>query len=207
MILDPSKMRPRDGYQLLISTVVPRPIAWVSSIAADGSYNLAPYSFFMGVIGTPPTIAIGVNNRARSQYTKKDTLSNLEHLGEFVLNLVPEELAEQMNLSSTEFGPEVDEFAHSGLTPVPSQLVKPPRVAESPVHMECIVDKIIPVGEPGSEGALVLGIVKLWHVRDDLLTPEGTIDPYKLHAIGRMGGSYYTKTHEIFAMPRPPIPE
>jgi flavin reductase (DIM6/NTAB) family NADH-FMN oxidoreductase RutF len=207
MLFDPKEMRGRDVYQLLIGSVVPRPIAWVSTIAEDGSLNLAPFSFFMGVCSEPPTIAIGVNNRGRSTHSKKDTLSNLEKHGEFVLNLVTEELAEKMNLTSTEFAPHVDEFAHAGLTALPSQLVIPPRVAEAPIQMECVVDKILYTGQPGNEGGLIMGIVKLWHVSDAVLTENQTIDPSKLHAIGRMGANWYTKTNELFNMPRPPLPE
>jgi flavin reductase (DIM6/NTAB) family NADH-FMN oxidoreductase RutF len=207
MIFDPNEMRSRDAYQLLIGSVVPRPIAWVSSVAEDGSFNLAPFSFFMGVCSDPPTVAIGVNNRGRSQFPKKDTLSNLEKHGEFVLNLVTFELAEKMNQTSTEFAPNVDEFEYAGLTPLPSQTIKPPRVAEAPIQMECVVDKIIYTGRPGSEGGLIMGVVKLWHINDEVLTETNTIDPHKLHAIGRMGGSWYTKTSDLFNMPRPPLPE
>lgn len=204
MILDPATMRPRDAYQLMISSVVPRPIAWVSSMAEDGTLNLAPFSFFMGLTGDPPMLAFSVNRRRGS---KKDTLSNIEALGEFVINLVTEEIGTQMNETSTEFGPDRDEFDHAGLTPVPSQMVKPPRVAESPVNMECKLDKVIFVGREGAETGLIIGQVVLWHVRDDLVLPNQAIDIHKLHAIGRMSAHFYSTTNEIFEMVRPPLPQ
>lgn len=200
MIIDPFKLPPRDSYQLLISSVVPRPIAWVSTLAEDGSYNLAPFSYFMAVTNTPPTVAIAVNRRRGS---KKDTLTNAEWSKELVLNLVVEELAEQMNATSAEVPPEIDEFELAGLTPVPAQMVRPPRVAETPVNIECRVSQIIYLGEEASQSGLIIAHPVLWHVRDDLLTPQNTLDPQKLHAIGRFSHNWYTRTHELFEMVRP----
>ncbi len=199
MIIDPLKINPRDAYQLLIGSVVPRPIGWISTISEDGTFNLAPYSFFMGVTGDPPTVAVSCNKRHGA---KKDTLANIEANGELVLNLAVEELAEQMNASSAEFSPAVDEFAACGLTPAPSQVVRPPRVAESPVNIECKLQQIIYTGRNESTG-LIIAEAKLWHVRDDLVTPQGTIDVTRLHAIGRLSASWYTRTHDLFEMIRP----
>lgn len=203
MILDPFQMRPRDAYQLLISSVVPRPIAWVSTVAQDGSYNVAPFSFFMGVTGDPPTVAFTCNGRRGS---KKDTLSNVETSGEMVINIATEEIAQKMNATSAEFPPEIDEFEDACLTPLPSQLVKAPRVAESPVNIECKLKQIVYVGRDNNQSGLIIAEAILWHVRDDLLTPQNSIDPHKLHAIGRFSHSWYTKTHELFEMPRPVYP-
>ena len=199
MIIDPFAIKPRDAYQLLIGSVVPRPIAWVSTIAEDGTYNLAPYSFFMGVTGDPPTVAISCNKRRGS---KKDTLANVEWSGELVLNLAVEELAEHMNASSAEFTAEIDEFKEVGLTPVPSQLVRPPRVAEAPINIECKLQQIVYTGRDDSTG-LIIAEAKLWHVRDDLLNEQGTINVQKLHAIGRLSYNWYTRTHDLFEMIRP----
>ncbi len=200
MIIDPFKLPPREAYQLLISSVVPRPIAWVSTIAEDGSYNVAPFSFFMGISGTPPTLAVCVNRRRDG---KKDTLTNAEWAGELVINIVNEEIGPQMNETSAEFPPEIDEFEMAGLTPAPSQLVRPPRVAEAPVSIECKLQQVVNIGKEETQSGLMIVEAVMWHVRDDLLTPQNSIDPHKLHAIGRMSHNFYTKTHEIFEMVRP----
>lgn len=203
MIIDPFQMPKRDAYQLLISSVVPRPIAWVSTVAADGSYNVAPFSFFMAITENPPTLAVS-NNRRRG-VEKKDTLTNIEATGEFVINIATEELAEKMNATSAEFGPEVDEFVYAGLTPAPAQLVKAPRVLESPVNIECKLNQIVYVGKEGAQAGLIIGEALLWHVRDDLLTPRKTIDVSKLHAIGRLSYNNYTRTNDLFEMVRPQV--
>ncbi len=199
MIIDPFKIHPRDAYQLLIGSVVPRPIAWVSTIAEDGTLNLAPYSFFMGVTGDPPTVAISCNKRKGE---KKDTLANVEANGELVLNLAVDELAEQMNASSAELEPDVDEFELAGLTPAPSELVRPPRVAESPINIECKLQQIVYTGRNNSTG-LIIAEAKLWHIRDDLINERGTINVHNLHAIGRLSYNWYTRTHDLFEMIRP----
>ncbi|HEX2915523.1 MAG TPA: flavin reductase family protein [Chloroflexia bacterium] len=204
MIIDPSQMRPRDAYQLLIGSVVPRPIAWVSTVSPDGQFNLAPFSFFMGISGDPPLMAVTVNKRRRDkQDFKKDTLSNVEALGELVINIANEELAEKMNLTSGEYPAEVDEFDLAGLTPAPSQVIRPPYVAEAPISIECKVNQIVYVGHEGRESGVIIAEGLLWHVRDDLLTPNQTIDVTKLHAIGRLSYNNYTRTNDLFEMIRP----
>jgi flavin reductase (DIM6/NTAB) family NADH-FMN oxidoreductase RutF len=203
--LDPKVLSPIAVYKLLIGCVVPRPIAWVSSIDAAGVPNLAPFSFFMGVTGTPPTIAFssgprgGEGGPARG---KKDTLANVETAGDFVVNVVDDARAEQMNLTSGDYAPEVDEFALVGLTAAPSVEVKAPRVAEAPISLECRVAQIIPVGHGPHH--LVLGEIVYFHVRDDLYDPAtGRIDMHRLQPVGRLAGNLYSHIHDIFEMKRP----
>ncbi|KYC36767.1 flavin reductase [Scytonema hofmannii PCC 7110] len=201
MIIDPNQIDPRTGYQLLIGSIVPRPIAWVSTIATDGTHNLAPFSFFMGVTANPPTLAI--SSGLRRGAGKKDTLVNAESSGELVVNVVVEEIEQQMNISSAEFPPEVDEFKEAGLTPIPSVKVRAPRVAESPINIECQVKQVVYVGNEGSQSGLIIAEALLWHIRDDLLTPQNTIDVSKLHAIGRLSGNWYTRTRDLYEIARP----
>ncbi|QLE41927.1 flavin reductase family protein [Nostoc sp. C052] len=200
MIIDPSQNDPRNTYQLLVGSVVPRPIAWVSTIASDGTPNVAPFSFFMGVTANPPTLAISTGLR---HGVKKDTLLNVEQSGELVVNIVVEELGEQMNATSGDFPPDVDEFQVAGLTPAPSKLVRPPRVAESPINIECVLKQVVYVGNEGSQSGLIIAEAVLWHIRDDLLTPQNTIDAAKLHAIGRLSGNWYTRTQDLYEITRP----
>ncbi|MEH1820975.1 MAG: flavin reductase family protein [Nostoc sp.] len=200
MIIDPSQNDPQNTYQLLVGSVVPRPIAWVSTIASDGTPNVAPFSFFMGVTANPPTLAISTGLR---RGVKKDTLLNVEQSGELVVNIVVEELGEQMNATSGDFPPDVDEFQVAGLTPAPSKLVRPPRVAESPINIECVLKQVVYVGNEGSQSGLIIAEAVLWHIRDDLLTPQNTIDVAKLHAIGRLSGNWYTRTQDLYEIIRP----
>ena len=201
MIVDPGAADPRNIYKLMIGTIVPRPIAIVSSLSADGIRNLAPYSFFTGISANPPVICFSPMVRS-SDGKHKDTLNNIEATREFVVNIVSEEFAEKMNLCSGEYPPEVDEFQVSGLTPVPSDLVKPARVAESHVNMECRLLQIVRVSEKLLGGSLVLGEVVRFHV-DDALFDDFRIDPAKLRAIGRMGGTSYARTTDLFDLRRP----
>jgi flavin reductase (DIM6/NTAB) family NADH-FMN oxidoreductase RutF len=197
MQLDPQTLPPLSVYRLLIGCVVPRPIAWVSSVSETGVFNLAPFSFFMGVCHDPPTIAFS-SGRRRGE--KKDTIRNIEYSQDFVVNVVDDALAEQMNLSSGEYPPEVDEFALTGLTPAQSIKVQAPRLAEAPINMECRVAQIIPVGR--GPHSLVLGEVVYFHVRDDLYQ-DGRIDLYGLRPVGRLDGNLYAHVHDIFEMRRP----
>jgi flavin reductase (DIM6/NTAB) family NADH-FMN oxidoreductase RutF len=173
----------------------------VSSIDAAGVRNLAPFSFFTGCSTNPPVVCFCSAVRSGPR-PNKDTLENIRATGEFVVNVVSEEIAEQMNRTSAEVPPEIDEFALSGLTPLASDLVKPPRVAESKVQMECKLHQIVPVSEQPGGGILVLGEVVRFHVLESVLD-AGKIDPGKLKAIGRMGGPTYVRTHDRFDMQRP----
>ena len=201
MIIDPREAGFQNVYKLLIGAVVPRPIAFVSTVSREGVRNLAPFSFFTAVSANPPVICFcPVRRPGLAPY--KDTLSNIVATGEFVVNIVSEEFASKMNETSAEFPPEVDEFEASGLKPVPSDLVRPPRVAESHVQMECKLYLTIEIGELPGSGNLVLGEVVRFDV-DDAYFDDFKIDPGKLRPIGRMGGSTYTRTTDRFEMQRP----
>lgn len=201
MIIDPGGVEPRNIYKLMTGLIVPRPIAFVSSVNASGARNLAPFSFFTAVSANPPAICFAPMTRGAAA-TQKDTLQNIAATGEFVVNIVSEVFAERMNVASTEFPPEVDEFAASGLTPVASDLVKPPRVAESPAAMECKLLQIVPISALPLGGSLVIGQILRFHV-NDAIVHDYRIDPDRWHPIGRMGGAIYTRTTDRFEMPRP----
>jgi len=203
IIINPSEQDYRDIYKLMVGVIVPRPLAFVSTISADGVRNLAPFSFFTGISANPPVICFSPMVRG-SDGSRKDTLRNIEAVKEFVVNVVSEEFAEQMNICSAEFPPEVDEFEASGLTPIPSDLVKPPRVKESHINMECRLVQIVEVSAKPLGGSIVLGEVLRFHI-DDALFDKYKIDPDKLHPIGRMGGPTYTRTTDRFDMARPSI--
>jgi flavin reductase (DIM6/NTAB) family NADH-FMN oxidoreductase RutF len=199
MQIDPQTAPQPSIYKLLIGCVVPRPIAWVSSLSEDGIPNLAPFSFFMAVCNDPPTLAFSSGRRASH---KKDTVQNIEYTQDFVVNLVDDARAEPMNLTSGEYPPEIDEFELAGLTAAPSVKVKAPRIAEAPISLECRVGQILTVGH--GPNSLVLGEIVQFHIRDDLYDPTtGRIDMYKLHPVGRLAGELYTHVHDIFEMKRP----
>jgi flavin reductase (DIM6/NTAB) family NADH-FMN oxidoreductase RutF len=203
--LDPAEQKPQDIYKLLVGSVVPRPIAFVSSVDAEGVRNLAPFSFFTVASANPPIVCFCPMVRgavSKGLKPTKDTLRNIIETHEFVVNIVSEEFAAQMNASSAELPPEVDEFLVSGLTPLASDLVRPPRVAESHVQMECRLQQVIHVSTEPLGGSLVLGEVLRFHVSASLLD-NFRIDPDKLQAIGRMAGSTYTRTRDRFDMERP----
>jgi len=198
LAIDPAAVPSQNIYKLLIGTVVPRPIAFVSTLSHDGVLNLAPFSFFNVICANPPVVSFACGTRVPT----KDTLANVRATGEFVVNIVTEEIAEHMNLTSGEYDASVDEFQVSGLTPVCSKLVRPPAVLESPVNMECKVLQIIDVSMQPLGGSLVIGEVVRFHI-DRGMFENFRIDPEKLRAIGRMGGSGYTRTRDRFEMVRP----
>jgi flavin reductase (DIM6/NTAB) family NADH-FMN oxidoreductase RutF len=201
MIVDPASADYRDVYKLMIGAIVPRPIAFVSSISPDGVRNLAPFSFFTGISANPPVICFCPMVRGRDAATK-DTLNNIRDTKEFVVNIVSEEFAQQMNICSAEVAPEVDEFETSGLTPIPSDTVRAPRVKESHINMECRLVQIVEVSAKPLGGSIVIGEVLRFHI-DDALVEDFRIDPDKLHPIGRMGGPSYTRTTDRFDLIRP----
>lgn len=201
MQIDPQALDQTAVYKLLIGCVVPRPIAWVSSVDADGVRNLAPFSYFMAITDDPPTIAFSSAPRGAAG-SKKDTLRNVEATREFVVNVVDDALAEPMNLTSGDYPPEVDEFTLAGLAAAPGVRVKVPRVAEAPISMECRLVQVIPVGR--RPHGLVLGEVVQFHVRDGLYDPAtGRIDLRRLRPVGRLAGDLYARVHDIFEMKRP----
>jgi flavin reductase (DIM6/NTAB) family NADH-FMN oxidoreductase RutF len=200
MLVDFTSISPRDAYPWLIGAITPRPIAWVSTISAGGATNLAPFSFFQGIGANPPTLMFSVLNDRTGR--KKDTILNVEQVPEFVVNLVPFALREPMNLSSTALPHGESEFDRFGIANAPSIHVRPPRVALSPVALECKVAQIVRLGEGPLAGNAVFGTVLCVHVSEAVLT-DGAIDPHKLDTIGRMGGETYSRTTELFTLQRP----
>jgi flavin reductase (DIM6/NTAB) family NADH-FMN oxidoreductase RutF len=204
MLFDFKEIPGKECYKLLVSTVTPRPIAWVVSQDASGLLNAAPFSFFNVFSGDPAVVAIGIGNRKPGQ--AKDSRANIRETGEFVVNLVSEANAEAMNITGIEFDSSVDELAQAGLTHLPSVRVKPPRIAESPVAMECELMQIVDLGESG----LVLGRVLAMHVHDEMVLDAANhyIDTPKLRLLGRMHGrGWYARTSDLFDMPRIPVSE
>ena len=208
MQFDPQVIDSAAMYKLLIGSVVPRPIAWVSSVDAEGVRNLAPFSYFMAITHDPPTIAFSSGPRGAEigggVRGKKDTLHNVEVTREFVVNVVDDALAEAMNVTSGDYTPDVDEFMQAGLVAAPSVKVKPPRVAAAPVNMECRLAQIIPVGNLPHH--LIVGEIVHMHVRDDVFDPAtGRLDMHRLKPVGRLAGHLYTHVHDIFEMKRPAV--
>jgi flavin reductase (DIM6/NTAB) family NADH-FMN oxidoreductase RutF len=205
MTIDPDKIPPSVLYQHLIRVIAPRPIAWVSTISLSGLTNLAPFSFFTGVGANPPSIAFCPSNRRDG--TPKDTLKNILNTGEFVINAVPFQLAEAMNLSSAELPPNESEYDLTGVKTVESLKVKPLRVQASPINIECTLMHHLPLS-PGAGGAnIVVGRIVALHLDDAVLDNEGWADPGLLDLIGRLGGSSYCRTTERFEILRPSIPK
>lgn len=190
-------------YKIMIGSILPRPIGWISSINPDGCANLAPFSFFNAVCSNPATVIFCPSVRSTDS-ASKDTLNNVRSTGEFVVNIVTEELATAMNLTSTEFPSEIDEIEAAGLTPLPSKLVKPPRVGESPIHYECRVMEIINIGDAPGGGSIVVGRVVHLHVSEEVLLGTDKIDLARLKPVGRLAGNAYCRVTDIFEMIRPP---
>jgi len=204
MLFDFKEIPGKECYKLLVSTVTPRPIAWVVSQDAKGLVNAAPFSFFNAFSGEPPVVGIGIGSHTPER--AKDSRANILETRQFVVNLVSEANAEAMTITAIEFDPSVNELEQAGLTPVPSVRVKPPRIAESPVAMECELMQIVDWGESG----LVLGRVLAMHVHDDCVLDAAKhyIDTPKLKLIGRMHGrGWYARSSDLFEMPRIPVKE
>jgi|SRR5580704_6076306 flavin reductase (DIM6/NTAB) family NADH-FMN oxidoreductase RutF len=209
MIVTPSDLSHSDLYNMILNSVAPRPIAWVSTISAAGDLNLAPFSFFNAVCVDPPLLAFAPGLRPSRQPEAshgdaKDTLRNVRETKEFVVNIVTYELAEAMNLTSGEYGASVNEFELARLTPKPSKIVRPPRVAESPVSFECRLHQILDFSSRPTSSSLVIGQVVSIHINDAHLK-DGKLDRNSLDLVGRMGGIQYTRTTQRFEMVRPKV--
>ena len=199
---DPSKLDIKTNYHLLISGIIPRPIAFVTTQDKDGNYNLAPFSFYNGFSANPPIIGFSPALSGRTG-TPKDTLLNVRDLPEFTVSLVTSTMTEQMAMASSAYERDVDEFIKSGLTKRESQIVKPPHVHESPFIMECKLWDIIEMGGLPAGGNLILGEVVMFHVREDVYSSE-RIDPQKLDAVSRLGYSWYSRVNDgLFELKRP----
>lgn len=189
--IDPAVTAVKDLHQYIVGGVAPRPIAWVSTIDPDGVRNLAPYSFFNAFSSNPPILVFSSNRRVKDN-TTKDTLSNVQATKEVVINVVPHRLVRQMALTSVNFPKDVDEFEMAGLTPIPSDIVKPYRIKESPIQFECVVKEIFTLGEHGGAGHLIVCQVVRIHIDENVLEGD-RIDPDKLDLMGRLGRAYYAR--------------
>jgi len=190
-----------DVYHTLVGIVTPRPIAWVTTVDLAGRVNLAPFSFFNAFGANPPVVVFSPTNRRDG--TKKDTLLNVEATGEFVIHAAVAPLKEQVNQSSKELPRGESEVEYVGLHTVPSVKVKPPRLVESPVAMECKLRQVIPVGSGPIAGNLVIGEVLIIHMSDAVLDANGRVDPRKLRTVARLGGDYWCHTSDLFEQKRP----
>ena len=172
-------------YKLMTSTIVPRPIAWISTVSKDGVFNVAPFSYFAGVSSSPPLLMVSVGSKETGE--KKDTWKNIEETGEFVVNIVTKQLLEKMNITSMAFDEDIDEFKEADLTPEPSLIVKAPRIKESPINIECKKFEIINIGKMG----IIFGEIVNFHIKDELLNEKGYVDTKKIEIVGRLGGAEY----------------
>ena len=198
MEFDFSRMAPRDAYRLMTNVVCPRPIALVTTISRTGIVNAAPFAFFNAISYDPCMVVLGIEPDADGGH--KDTGQNIRDTNEFVVHIVDEPLAERMNVCSVDFQPEVDELAEAGLTAVPSLQVKPPRIAEAPVALECRRHVTL---ELGRLRQIVVGEVVHVGVREGIVDPATLLaDPGTLNAVGRAGGAWYVRMHDRFEMPR-----
>ena len=202
MKIDPADLNRQEAHALLVGAILPRPIAFVSTVGKDGIHNIAPFSFFTGMSTKPAVVGFAVG--CRRDGTKKDTLVNIEYTKDYVINLVNEELAEAMNQAAGEYPSHVDEFKVAGLTPVKSDLVKSPRVAESPVNMECRLMQILEFGQSPNVNSFIIGEVVGVHVQEETWV-DGVIKASKVQAIGRLGEDLYCRTKDIFEMKRPRV--
>ena len=213
----PSQLAHREFYNILISAVAPRPIAWVSSLSASGQPNLAPFSFFNAVCAKPPLLAFapGMRPPRKSEAAAdasaghpgvhtKDTLRNIRETQEFVINVVTFELAEAMNLTSGDYDASINEFELAKVASAPSKVVRPERVAESPVSFECKLRQILDFNPSPEGGSLVIGEIVSVHINEEHIK-EGRLDRNSLDLIGRMGGIQYTRTTERFELARPKV--
>ncbi|USK57276.1 flavin reductase family protein [Cytobacillus solani] len=191
MEITPGNLEWKDAYKLLVGSILPRPIAFVTTINEMGIVNAAPFSFFTAICADPMLICFSPMRRG-TDGKKKDTLANIEETREFVINIVSEDWTEKMNICATEFPAEMDELDISGLRKESSQMVKPPRVKESKIHLECSLYQVLQFGEHPGAGSLVIGKVEHVHVAEELYE-KGRINTDKLKPVGRMAGQMYTK--------------
>ncbi|HNK96968.1 MAG TPA: flavin reductase family protein [Chitinophagales bacterium] len=204
MRIDPSELTIPKLHQYILGSVSPRPISFASTVDLEGRPNLAPFSFFTAVGSNPPMVVFSPARSGRDN-TTKHTLDNVEATKEVVINIVNYPIVHQMSLASSPYPKGVNEFIKSGLTPIPSEKVKPFRVKESIVSMECIVRDVIHTGDKGGAGNIVMCEIVLMHIDDNILDADGRMDPFKMDLVARMGGEYYARIipESIFVLPQP----
>lgn len=201
--LNPKHIQTSQLHGIMLGAVQPRPIAFASTVDDEGNVNLSPYSFFNIFSANPPIMIFSPARRVRNN-TVKHTLLNAQKTKEVVINIVNYDIVQQMSLSSTEYAEGVDEFVKAGLTAIPSDIVKPPRVAESPVQFECKVKEIVELGQEGGAGNLIICEVVMVHVADHVLDEDQKIDPFKIDTVARMGGNWYCRSKDaMFEVPKP----
>tara|TARA_R110000751_G_scaffold39719_14_gene94551 strand:- start:43997 stop:44974 length:978 start_codon:yes stop_codon:yes gene_type:complete len=201
--LNPKDIETAQLHSIMLGAVQPRPIAFASTVDANGKVNLSPYSFFNVFSANPPVMIFSPARRVRDN-SVKHTLLNAKATGEVVINIVNYDIVQQMSLSSTEYGEGVNEFEKAGLTEAKSDIVAPPRVAESPVQFECKVKEIVELGQEGGAGNLIICEVVMVHVNDNVLDEYNKIDPFKIDTVARMGGNWYCRSKDaMFEVPKP----
>lgn len=202
--IDPNTISTVELQQLLLTAVAPRPIALASTVDKNGNVNLSPFSFFNVFSANPPILIFSPARRLKDN-TTKHTYENIKEVKEVVINIVNFPMVEQMSLSSTEYGKEVNEFIKSGFTPIASDKIAPPRVAEAPISFECIVDNVIELGTEGGAGNLIISRVVNIHIKDEYKGNDGNLDPEKLDLVARMGGNWYCRAGKdsLFEIPKP----
>jgi flavin reductase (DIM6/NTAB) family NADH-FMN oxidoreductase RutF len=196
MVIDPKTLSSREAYNLLVSAVVPRPIAFITSMNVDENVNAAPYSFFNAISSSPPLVIISVG---RKNGAMKHTAENILRIKEFVVNIVTEQLLQSMNISSADFPPGISEIEQSNLTLAPSISIRTPRIAESPVQCECLLHRHMEVGKEPVD--LIIGEIVQFHIKDELIS-SGTINQESFKPIARMGGNFYSRTSDLFELQR-----
>ena len=204
LTLNCDDLSPMQLQNYLQYAIAPRPICLASTIDAAGNVNLSPFSFFNLFSTAPPICVFSPARRVRDN-TTKHTLENVKEVGECVINIVNYAMVQQTSLSSTEYDKGVNEFEKAGFTMEASQLVRPPRVAEAPVQLECIVNQIIPLGEKNGAGNLILAEIKVIHIKEEILDLDGKIDQAKIDLVARLGGNWYSRVtpESLFTVPKP----
>jgi flavin reductase (DIM6/NTAB) family NADH-FMN oxidoreductase RutF len=202
--IDPKELQIAQLHGYLLGAIGPRPIAFASTIDKDGNPNLAPFSFFNVFSANPPILIFSPARSGRTN-TNKDTFRNVKEVGEVVINIVNHQIVHQMSLASSPYAADVDEFEKTGLTKLPSDTIRPFRVAESPVQFECVVNEIKELGDQGGAGNLIICEVKKIHISEDVLDKDGKIDQLKIDLVARMGGNWYCRAdkNSMFEIEKP----
>jgi flavin reductase (DIM6/NTAB) family NADH-FMN oxidoreductase RutF len=203
LTIQPKDLKVSEIHQYMLGSIAPRPIAFVSTIDQKGNVNLSPFSFFNAFGANPATLIFSPALRGRDGQTK-NTLENVKEVAECVINVVNYKMVQQMSLASSEYPKGVNEFIKAGFTETESLLVKPPRVKESPVQIECIVKEIISTGDKGGAGQLVVCEIVMMHIDNMILDENGKIDPFKIDQVARLGGDWYSRAASgLFTVPKP----
>jgi len=201
--LDPNELQTPELHGYLLGAIGPRPICFASTVDEEGKVNLAPYSFFNVFSARPPILIFSPARRVRGN-TVKHTLENVQAVPEVVINVVNYAMVQQMSLASTEYPKGVNEFVKAGFTMEASETVRPPRVKEAPVQLECKVVNVVPLGTEGGAGNLVMAQVERLHISQDILNSQGQIDPEKIDLVSRMGGNWYSRAKSgLFEVAKP----